>query len=153
MLGDFKFKFPNKHDVYMHDTLTRRLFETNPRTYSHGCVRVKNPRRLAEILLAHDKSFSAERLGKILAGPKRLHKEVLDKPIPVHMTYFTGRIDKDGKLASAPDYYGHDARLAQALYGKGELFPAAQAPGRRKVKTRRPPPERKKEWWEEAMQN
>jgi murein L,D-transpeptidase YcbB/YkuD len=153
VLGDFKFKFPNKHDVYMHDTLTRRLFQASPRTFSHGCIRVQNPQRMAAILLDHDKGFAKDRLDAILAGPKRLHKEVLQRPVPVHITYFTASVDKEGTVVSHPDYYGHDKRLANALYGKGNLFPVAKAPGRRARKPRPKPVVPKKEWWEEAMQN
>lgn len=153
VLGDFKFKFPNKHDVYMHDTLTRRLFKASPRAFSHGCIRVQNPRRMAAVLLDHDKSFGADRLDAILAGPKRLHKEVFKQPVPVHITYFTASMDETGAIAFYPDYYGHDKRLANALYGKGNLFPVAQAPGRRARKLRPKTVVPKKEWWEEAMQN
>ncbi len=153
VLGDFKFKFPNKHDVYMHDTLTRRLFQVSPRTFSHGCIRVQNPSRMAAVLLDHDKGFAKDRLDAILAGPKRLHKEVLQRPVPVHITYFTVSVGEKGTVVSHPDYYGHDKRLANALYGKGNLFPVAQAPGRRARKPRPKPVVPKKEWWEEAMQN
>ena len=124
VLGDFKFKFPNGHDVYMHDTPTKRLFGTATRTYSHGCVRIQNPRRMAEILLEHDKGMTSSRVGQILKGPKRLHKEDLKRHIPVHITYFTTVFDKDGKFQTRSDYYGHDKRLAQKLTGKGHLLPA-----------------------------
>jgi murein L,D-transpeptidase YcbB/YkuD len=123
VLGDFKFKFPNRHDVYMHDTPTKRLFNASVRTFSHGCMRIRNPRRMAEILLAHDKGMSSERIGEILAGPKRLHKEDLTKHVPVHMTYFTVVFDEDGGMQTFGDVYGHDRRLAQALTGKGHLLP------------------------------
>ncbi|MDA7947177.1 MAG: L,D-transpeptidase family protein [Hyphomicrobiaceae bacterium] len=124
VLGDFKFKFPNGHDVYMHDTPTKRLFGTTTRTYSHGCVRIQNPRRMAEILLEHDKGMTSARVGQILKGPKRLHTEKLSKHVPVHITYFTTVFDKEGNFRTRSDYYGHDKRLAQALTGKGHLLPA-----------------------------
>ncbi|HRD78183.1 MAG TPA: L,D-transpeptidase family protein, partial [Hyphomicrobiaceae bacterium] len=62
VLGVVKFRFPNKHDVYMHDTPTKGLFSSAVRAYSHGCMRVQNPVRLAEIVLAHDKQMAAERV-------------------------------------------------------------------------------------------
>jgi murein L,D-transpeptidase YcbB/YkuD len=136
VLGDFKFKFPNKHDVYMHDTPQKGLFKTNTRTYSHGCVRIQDPRRMAEVLLAHDKGMTSTRIGQILKGPKRLHKEDLTKHIPVHMTYFTAIFNNEGVFQTKFDYYGHDRRLAQALTGKGHLLPAVAIAKKRKRKPR-----------------
>lgn len=120
VLGDFKFKFPNEHDVYMHDTQTVRLFNADTRTFSHGCIRVRNPRRLAEILLGNDKGMTPAQIGAILDGPRRVHQEDFVKPVPVHITYFTTFVDDDGALKTRPDYYGHDRRLAEALTGQGE---------------------------------
>jgi murein L,D-transpeptidase YcbB/YkuD len=136
VLGDFKFKFPNKHIVYMHDTPQKGLFNSATRTYSHGCVRIRNPRRMAEVLLEHDKGMTSSRIGEILKGPKRLHKEDLTRHVPVHMTYFTAHFDDEGVFQTRSDYYGHDRRLAQALTGKGHLLPAVAIASRRK-RTRR----------------
>ncbi|MGI9522127.1 MAG: L,D-transpeptidase family protein [Hyphomicrobiaceae bacterium] len=132
VLGDFKFKFPNRHSVYMHDTHDRRLFSRSKRTFSHGCVRVKKPRLLAEVLLSHDKGLTSERVGEILAGPKVLHKEILERPVPVHLTYFTLMFDRDGKLQAFPDYYGHDRRLEAALSG-GIKRPAKRRERKHKI--------------------
>jgi len=155
VLGDFKFKFPNKHAVYMHDTLLTRLFNGKVRTFSHGCVRIENPRRMAEILLAHDKSLSSARIDEILTGPKQLHKAELNRPVPVHLTYFTAGFDENGAFVTRPDYYGNDRRLADLLTGKGHLLPAAQMPGRRARTVRRRAPAASSEpWWEQlTMQN
>ena len=155
VLGDFKFKFPNKHAVYMHDTPTKGLFKRTTRTFSHGCVRIQNPRRMAEILLAHDKQMSAERLGEILAGPRRLHKEDLNRHVPVHITYFTAVFSDDGKFTTRPDIYGHDKRLAQVLMGKGHLMPAPPVAARtaRKKKRRRPGTQAGNWWQPGYLQN
>ena len=155
VLGDFKFKFPNKHAVYMHDTLLTRLFNGKVRTFSHGCVRIENPRRMAEILLAHDQSLSSARIGEILDGPKQLHKAEFRRPVPVHITYFTAGFDESGAFVTRPDYYGNDRRLADLLTGKGHLLPAAQIPGRRaRTVRRRAPPASSEPWWEQlTMQN
>jgi len=133
VLGDFKFKFPNRHDVYMHDTPQKNLFNSTVRTYSHGCMRIRNPRRMAEVILGHDKGMSSERMGQILKGPKRLHKEDLKKHIPVHMTYFTVFFNEKGEMQTFRDVYAHDRRLAEMLTGKGELLPrpAIAAPRKR----------------------
>jgi L,D-transpeptidase YcbB len=137
VLGKLKFKFPNKHSVYMHDTLTPGLFNRKHRVLSHGCIRVRNPRRMAEVLLAHDKGMSAKKVGSLLAR-KGLHTERLKKSVPVHITYFSTRVTKKGKLAHFPDYYGHDKRLAKALLGKGHLFKRAVYGGKRRYKRRYP---------------
>ncbi len=137
VLGDFKFKFPNKHIVYMHDTPEKGLFKSATRTFSHGCVRIQNPRRMAEILLKNDKGMPQSRIAEILKGPKRLHREDLNRHIPVHMTYFTAHFDDEGRFQTRPDIYGHDRRLAQALTGKGHLLPAVAIAAKRKRTPRR----------------
>ena len=68
VLGDVKFMFPNKHDVYMHDTPERDLFARSFRGLSHGCMRVHEPRRLASILLAEDKGWSEAKVGSLFNG-------------------------------------------------------------------------------------
>lgn len=155
VLGDFKFKFPNKHAVYMHDTLSRSLFNRTTRTFSHGCLRIRNPRRMAEILLDHDKVMSSTRLGKILAGPRRLHTAKLKRHVPVHITYFTAFFDDDGKFTTRADYYGNDRRLARVLMGKGNLFPVARAaPPRKRVRKRRTTQRDRDAWHDNtSMQN
>ena len=147
VLGDFKFKFPNKHAVYMHDTHDRSLFKQTQRTFSHGCIRVQRPRLLAEILLKHDKGVTAEQIGKILAGPKQLHKETLNPPVPVHITYFTVLFDDQGKFTTWPDYYGHDQRLAAALTGKSHNLAKAVASNTKVVRKKRAP-KKPTSWWD-----
>ncbi|MCF6198574.1 MAG: L,D-transpeptidase family protein, partial [Hyphomicrobiaceae bacterium] len=101
VLGKLKFKFPNKYAVYMHDTLTPGLFNRKHRILSHGCIRVRNPRRMAEVLLANDKGMSATRIGTLLARGG-LHTEHLKRAIPVHITYFSTRVQKNGSLKHFP---------------------------------------------------
>lgn len=143
VLGDFKFKFPNKHSVYMHDTLTPGLFSRTHRILSHGCVRVQNPRRMAEILLNHDKGYKAQKISALLG--RGLHKEYLTRKVPVHMTYFSTLVDEQGHISHHRDYYGHDKRLAQALLGKGHLFKGAIYGGGGSYRPRRPRPPRHRE--------
>jgi L,D-transpeptidase YcbB len=117
VLGGIKFRFPNKHDIYMHDTPQRELFEKTVRAYSHGCIRVQNPGRFAEILLEEDKGWSAAHVRGLLA--KGGNNEVtLTKQIPVHITYFTVMVGDDGRLQSFGDLYGHDNRIASAMAGR-----------------------------------
>ncbi len=117
VLGVVKFRFPNKHDIYMHDTPQRDLFEKQVRTFSHGCIRVYNPGRLAEILLEEDKGWSGAHVRGLLA--QGYNNEVtLDKQVPVHVTYFTAVASEDGTVQHFGDVYGHDNRLAAALAGR-----------------------------------
>lgn len=115
-LGNVKFMFPNTHDVYMHDTSSRSLFAQSRRALSHGCIRVQNPRKLAEIILAEDKGWSPEKVASQYGGGT--NDVVLDKPIPVYLVYFTARPGPDGKVTTYSDLYGHDSRLMSALSGK-----------------------------------
>jgi L,D-transpeptidase YcbB len=119
-LGDVKFMFPNKHDVYMHDTPERNLFVKSFRALSHGCMRINDPRRFAEIILGEDKGWSAEKTRSMFgAGSQEVP---LDTHIPVHVTYMTARVTEDGKLETYGDFYGLDSRVAAALTGKAVRF-------------------------------
>jgi L,D-transpeptidase YcbB len=120
VLGTIKFRFPNKHDVYMHDTSQRELFSRPVRLFSHGCIRVQNPRRLAEVLLAEDKGWSASQVGGLLADrDSNYNKEVrLTRKVPVHVTYFTAVADDNGTVRYFADIYGHDERVTAALEGR-----------------------------------
>lgn len=119
VLGDVKFLFPNSHDVYMHDTPERNLFGKSFRALSHGCMRVHEPRRLAEVLLGEDKGWSAAKVGQMYSSGGEV---ALDKHIPVHVTYMTARIDDNGQLQTYGDFYGLDGRTAAALTGKSIRF-------------------------------
>jgi L,D-transpeptidase YcbB len=115
VLGTIKFMFPNKHDVYMHDTPERDLFARSFRGLSHGCMRVADPRRLAAVLLAKDKGWSEQQVGSLLNGGTR--EVELTSHIPVHVTYFTAMVDSQGNLRTFGDLYGLDARMGASLFG------------------------------------
>jgi len=118
VLGRVKFLFPNKHDVYMHDTTQKFLFNNAVRAESHGCMRVQNPDQLAELVLAHDKGWSSARVQSTFDAGDDNHI-ALDQKIPVYITYFTLRVNDDGSISTFNDLYGHDARMNAALSGKG----------------------------------
>lgn len=111
-LGHIKFMFPNQHAVYLHDTPSRSLFSRDARAYSHGCVRVENPFRLAEAVLGG--SLSEGRLRSMVGGAERTIP--LDRHLPVHLAYFTTTVDAAGELRSYADIYGHNRRV-RALLG------------------------------------
>lgn len=114
VLGKVKFVFPNKHDVYMHDTQQKFLFAYPVRAESHGCMRVQNPEELAAIIMRHDQGWSDARTAS--AVDTGYDQQVpLKQRIPVHITYFTLKVNADGSLVSYGDIYGHDARMAAAL--------------------------------------
>jgi murein L,D-transpeptidase YcbB/YkuD len=118
VLGNLKFSFPNKHAVYMHDTTTKGLFEEASRPFSHGCVRVRNPDKLAEILLGNDKGWEAAKVDEMIAAPADENPITLDTKVPVHITYFTAWVDAEGNEQGAKDVYGHEQRIRLALEGK-----------------------------------
>ncbi|MGE0006778.1 MAG: murein L,D-transpeptidase [Parvibaculaceae bacterium] len=109
-LGEIKFLFPNSHSIYFHDTPARSLFARSARAFSHGCVRVENPRIFAEKLLG----WSGEEVAKhIDSGRSQSAKVKAD--IKVHITYFTAWPDQTGKIVYYDDVYGRDQRMESAI--------------------------------------
>ncbi|MCJ2017934.1 L,D-transpeptidase family protein [Methylobacterium sp. E-065] len=109
-LGFIKFMFPNQHAVYLHDTPNRSLFSAAKRDFSHGCVRVDDPFRLADAVLP---DWSAERLKKLIGKGERTLR--LPEKLPVHLAYFTAYMDDSGTYRTLPDLYGYDAPMRAAL--------------------------------------
>ena len=116
-LGRLKFVFPNAHDVYMHDTPDKDLFSASVRTFSHGCIRVHNPERLAEVILGETRGWTPADVKRQLAIKDTLQVDLLQQ-VQVHNTYFTIVADEAGGLRSLNDVYGHDKRIGDALAGK-----------------------------------
>ncbi|MEO5807601.1 L,D-transpeptidase family protein [Devosia sp.] len=117
-LGQIKFLFPNKHDVYLHDTPSKSLFSRAYRAYSHGCVRVQNPMDFAQALTANETHINRASLEAMFGAKERWVNP--DHQIPVHLTYFTLRVEADGSLKSYDDIYGHNAEVIAAL-NKGQV--------------------------------
>jgi len=117
VLGALKFNFPNKHAIYMHDTVEPELFAETERTLSHGCIRVREPDRLAALLLAEDQGWSAETVNTMLATGNN-SKVMLKRPVPVHLTYFTAVVDDEGEVQTFADIYGLDNKMGSALFGR-----------------------------------
>ena len=116
-LGRVKFMFPNKFNVYLHDTPARELFQKTERTFSSGCIRIERPIELAEYLLRGDPQWTRE---KILAAiDKRFEQTVrLPEPIDVHLLYWTTWVNDNGTIQFRKDIYGRDKTLLTALYEK-----------------------------------
>ncbi|WP_162914482.1 L,D-transpeptidase family protein [Taklimakanibacter lacteus] len=114
-LGKVKFMFPNKFNVYLHDTPSKSLFSKDLRVFSHGCMRVQNPLDLAELILA-GQGWTKERIDAVVAqGKERIIN--LKMQIPVHVTYLTAWVNKDGAVNFRRDPYKRDDRLAEVLTG------------------------------------
>ncbi|MDX2201330.1 MAG: L,D-transpeptidase family protein [Hyphomicrobiaceae bacterium] len=129
VLGVVKFRFPNKHDVYMHDTPTKKLFNATERAFSHGCIRVREPDKFAELILSVDQGWTAARVAAAIKSGQENQTINLKRKIPVHLTYFTASVSDDGKLRLFNDVYGHEHRIAMGLEGKAHLLPKEKDPG------------------------
>ncbi len=114
VLGKVKFMFPNKHDVYMHDTPQKHLFANTIRAESHGCMRVQHPDQLAAIIMQHDQGWNPARTRSALETSYD-QQVALRQRIPVYVAYFTLKVNDDGSISTYGDLYGHDARMASAL--------------------------------------
>lgn len=113
-LGRVKFLFPNKHNVYIHDTPSKHLFPKDVRAYSHGCLRLETPMELAEYLMHKDKGWSAQRTNN-LERTKKNKRIKLDEPFPVYVLYFTNWVTPNGEVQLLSDIYGRDKVIAKAM--------------------------------------
>jgi L,D-transpeptidase YcbB len=108
-LGLVKFMFPNEYNVYLHDTPADRLFARARRSFSHGCVRLAEPDKLAQYVLGDQPEWTPERIDEAMrSGQERTVK--LTHPIPVYLGYWTARVSADGLVQFSDDIYGLDAR-------------------------------------------
>ncbi len=118
VMGVVKFTFPSQHTIFMHDTVDKWMFAKSTRTLSHGCLRLRNPMKMAELVLAEDKGWDAARVEQTLNDGPRNNEIVIDHKIPMHLVYFTAWVDDNGKVRTFRDIYGHEKRITQALEGK-----------------------------------
>jgi len=118
VMGYVKFSFPSQHTIFMHDTPDKWMFNSKQRTLSHGCLRLRNPLRVAEILLAEDKGWDAAKIDELAKQGPFNNEIAIDKPIKMHLAYFTAWVDEAGTLKTFADIYGHEKRVTQALDGK-----------------------------------
>ena len=113
-LGRIKFMFPNRFNVYLHDTPARRLFDKRNRDFSHGCVRTEKPIELALYLLKENPGWTREKLDEMLdRGERKLVS--LNRPVPVHLLYWTAWAEEDGTVHFVRDIYQRDEPLSRAL--------------------------------------
>jgi len=116
-LGRIKFMFPNKYNVYIHDTPAKELFAKAERGFSSGCIRIEKPVELAEYVLRSDPQWTKERI--LAAIGKGVEQTVrLKTTIPVHLLYWTAWVDEDGAVQFRSDIYERDKLLDEALREK-----------------------------------
>ena len=114
-LGKMKFLFPNSYSIYLHDTPSKELFDSNKRDFSHGCIRFQNPENLAIYLLKKTTAWNKQTIYKVLET--NTETEILLKPtMPVYITYFTSWVDSKGNLNFRKDIYNLDNELAKEIF-------------------------------------
>jgi len=106
-LGRVKFIFPNHHSVYMHDTPTKNLFKRNVRAFSHGCIRLGDPKQMLEYI---SKNYTAHEYEEVKEkyDSYKTHYLKITKPLPVHTAYLTTYVNENGDLLVFNDIYGYD---------------------------------------------
>ncbi|MDP3468664.1 MAG: L,D-transpeptidase family protein [Daejeonella sp.] len=113
-LGLVKFLFPNNYNMYLHDTPAKSLFNEPSRAFSHGCMRVQEPFKLAQFLLKNDPFWDDEKINAAMnAGTERT--VTLKEGVPVFIVYFTAFVDRDGKINFRKDIYERDERMAEMM--------------------------------------
>ena len=116
-LGLVKFMFPNQFNVYLHDTPADSLFSRASRSFSHGCVRVEQPEKLAEYVLRDQPEWTPERINEAMHGAEeRVVK--LKAAIPVYLGYWTARVTPERVIQFRKDVYGIDGRQSARVAGR-----------------------------------
>lgn len=113
-LGQVKFLFPNSYNIYLHDTPAKTLFGEDRRDFSHGCIRVSDPLKLATYLLRTDKTWNEEAIKAAMQSGKEKYVTLAQK-LPVFITYFTAWVDRQGNLNFRDDIYDRDSRLIEMM--------------------------------------
>ena len=113
-LGLVKFLFPNSNNIYLHDTPSKSLFNSEKRAFSHGCIRVEKPKELAETILENDPRWTKEKIDLAMHKGKESWYTLKEK-IPVYIGYFTAIVDENGTINFYKDIYQKDVQLAAML--------------------------------------
>ncbi|MCF0054610.1 murein L,D-transpeptidase [Dyadobacter sp. CY356] len=122
-LGLVKFLFPNSYNIYLHDTPSKNLFGESSRAFSHGCIRLSEPKKLAEFLLRKDSTWTEEKITAAMNLGKEKYVRLRGKnEIPVFIGYFTTWVDQNGNLNFRNDIYGHDKKMAERLFSKNDIL-------------------------------
>ncbi|MCY1079962.1 L,D-transpeptidase family protein [Archangium lansingense] len=114
-LGSVKFIFPNRFAIYLHDTPNPALFEQANRAFSHGCVRVAEPVKLADFMLRGHGGWTETSLAAAMKEGGEPRRVVLPAPVPVYLFYWTAFVDAEGRVGFREDLYRNDAEVLRAL--------------------------------------
>ena len=120
-LGKVKFLFPNSFNIYLHDTPAKSLFNKDKRAYSHGCIRVREPEKLANYVLQNQPEWTPEKISEAMNSGTEKYVKVKD-PIPVVITYYTAWVDENGRLNFREDIYDHDLKLANKMFRQSPVY-------------------------------
>lgn len=115
-LGRVKFIFPNNYSIYFHDTPAKSLFNLKDRAFSHGCIRLSEPERLAVYLLRNNPEWTESRIHNMMTHGGKNTWVKLKQKIPIYIVYFTAWVNKDGTLNFRDDIYGHDAKMKKMMF-------------------------------------
>jgi murein L,D-transpeptidase YcbB/YkuD len=126
-LGRVKFMFPNSHMVYLHDTPSKALFNRSSRAFSSGCIRVRNPFELAELLLQDQDGWDRAQIDTAVDSLKQ-QRVSLSEPVPVLLLYWTVNVDADGTVYFKEDIYERDAKVLAGLDGGFKFDAPADSP-------------------------
>ncbi|HAR51654.1 L,D-transpeptidase family protein [Roseovarius nubinhibens] len=124
-LGLVKFMFPNKYNIYLHDTPAKSLFQRNKRDFSHGCIRLQDPFDFAYALLARQEEDPKGFFHRVLNTGQQTQVR-LKKQVPVHIIYRTAFTQAKGPMQYRNDVYGRDARIWSALQQAGVSLAAVR---------------------------
>ena len=116
-LGLVAFFFPNSFDIYLHDTPAKSFFKETSRAFSHGCIRLAEPKKLADYIFRRDSTMTPEHIGQLMEA-HREQKFAVKPSIPVYIGYFTAWVDSQGRVNFRHDVYGLDTKLAKEIFGR-----------------------------------
>lgn len=114
-LGKVKFLFPNSFNIYFHDTPAKDLFNRDNRAYSHGCIRLSDPAKMAKYVLQDNKNWPPQKIDSAMNAGKEKFVKIND-PLPVMITYYTAWVDDNRTLNFRSDIYGHDGQIASKMF-------------------------------------
>lgn len=120
-LGRIRVLMPNRHNIYLHDTNDRKLFNRSDRAQSSGCIRLQEPEKLANFILSGREGWSEEKMNANLKS-KKTRDIMIPQTIPVYLLYYTAWIGPQGQVVFGEDIYGHDKKLLQALEKNNGIY-------------------------------
>jgi murein L,D-transpeptidase YcbB/YkuD len=137
LLGLVTFRFPNRYNVYIHDTPYDSAFHRAARDLSHGCVRIEQPEDLAHWVLKGQEGWTRGRVEAAMHGGVE-RRVKLEHPVPVYIVYQTAWVADDGSVRFSEDLYGHDSAQL-ALLGRAMANARAQRPAGDRTTAKRVP--------------